>query len=321
MQGFDISEAGRISAGRALLDAGAFASNFDAITAELESGSDYQLLRVVKQADRHHALFRLSSPRGLNYHIVEMGMNEDGKIVARDFYAVLGSEPFSALVRKFILPSFSDHSDVAKELARPDREYSVVAFKPLTDALQRGELQKVLELYEQLPPNVQKTKTVLALRLNCASRLQDVKQMETAAAEFRRHHPEEIAPDLMTYVMFFNANQHELALASIDRIDHFVGGDPYLDMIRALVARSENDLDQAQQLLVSAVETHLTPAQVHEELIDLTLHRKQFDLTLKYLLELEQRFELEIADLSEIPTYAEFIKSPQYQQWQKRDKQ
>ena len=53
-------------------------------------------------------------------------------------------------------------------------------------------------------------------------------------------------------------------------------------------------------------------------MLTLTVQSKQFEKTFLYLLEVEQRFRLQMDDLTTVPDYAEFVKTPEYQEWLKR---
>jgi hypothetical protein len=55
-------------------------------------------------------------------------------------------------------------------------------------------------------------------------------------------------------------------------------------------------------------------------LVAVALYERKFDETLQRLQELDQKFKPNFPDFASLELYAEFIKSPQYQQWLKSRK-
>jgi hypothetical protein len=53
--------------------------------------------------------------------------------------------------------------------------------------------------------------------------------------------------------------------------------------------------------------------------ISILLKQKDFVALRKYLVEYEERFQVQIDDVETNPGYAEFVKSPEYELWLKRD--
>ena len=53
--------------------------------------------------------------------------------------------------------------------------------------------------------------------------------------------------------------------------------------------------------------------------LDLAVNEKDHATTLKILESLQDKFALSLKDLSEIPEYDDFVKSPEYKIWQARE--
>lgn len=298
------------------------AETFEKITSGIENGNSYQLMRVVRSEGKHRAVFRISGPEGLNYHVMDLTKNERGAIVGCDIFMALSDEHLSMTIRKMLLPGLENYPLVAKELARPDGEYvrDFEKIRPITAAIEAENFQEVLAQCEMLPPAMQKTKLVMVLRINSAARIGDLDKFNAATEEFRRERPNEITPDLLGLAVYAATNQPDAMLNAIDRIDQYVGGDPYLDVPRAQAAVAKHDLNTAEKLLLKAAASPITPPEVHEELVGLSLQRKEFDKTLTHLLELERRLGIRLPDVKEFPEYAEFVKTEQYQEWLKRER-
>jgi len=50
-------------------------------------------------------------------------------------------------------------------------------------------------------------------------------------------------------------------------------------------------------------------------LVDVSLHQKDFAETARLLNLLADRFQMQIKDLTTVPSYAEFVRSPEYKDW------
>jgi hypothetical protein len=94
-----------------------------------------------------------------------------------------------------------------------------------------------------------------------------------------------------------------------------VGGDPYLDAVRAGVRAAQGDLEGVRHFARRAVEREPSLIQGHWVLVSASLQVKDYDETLARLKEIDQKFDIEFEDLTQVPDYAGFVKSPAYAKW------
>ena len=111
--------------------------------------------------------------------------------------------------------------------------------------IKAGEYQEALDVYRSLPEHLQKEKLVLITRIQAARRLKG-KPYDEAVIAYRKTFPNEPNLDL---IMIYAYHEHKLfdkVLASIDGLDRTVGGDPFLDVLRADAYFEKGDLAAAK---------------------------------------------------------------------------
>jgi lipopolysaccharide biosynthesis regulator YciM len=103
----------------------------------------------------------------------------------------------------------------------------------------------------------------------------------------------------------------------IDRLDKAIGGDPYLNVLRAGLGAVTSDFKAAREFVDRALkeEPGLVPG--YFALLDISLQEKTYKEALDLLKTLDQTFKIKFSDLATEPDYAGCVKSPQYQEWLK----
>ena len=107
------------------------------------------------------------------------------------------------------------------------------------------------------------------------------------------------------------------ALAGVDQLDKSVGGDPYLDLMRANLLVEKKDYAKARQHLAKLETWNSQLVDTQWVYVAISLAEKNHDETARLLNKVADEFGIEIQDLTAIPEYAEFVKSPQYEAWMK----
>jgi tetratricopeptide (TPR) repeat protein len=292
------------------------------IDKEVAEGGSYSLLRVTRRGEQHYAAFRLIGTQGLNYHNLKLNKNNEGRIVASDLYALTSGELMSVTLRRTFLPAFAERNkSFLQQLVKPDSEYiaSVGKWKQITDAFRDKDYPTVITTYHTLPKSVQKQKPLLIMRLLAAAQLQDKVEYAAAQADYKRLYPNDPGVDMLSLDALVNEQKFDEALAAIDRIDRAVGGDHHLDVTRAAVNVMAGNLDESERLSRQAIEHPQAVVDSHWQLIAVLLKAQKFEQLKQALLDVEHRFQVEFEDLQTLPDYAEFVKSPQYQEWLQRE--
>jgi hypothetical protein len=105
-------------------------------------------------------------------------------------------------------------------------------------------------------------------------------------------------------------------LEGLDKLDKAVGGDPYLQIIRAKTYVELGDRGSAGRCAERAIEQDASLKDAYWILVTISLEEEKFDDTLKWLRTLQKKFGVKLKDLTTLPIYKKFVKSPQYQQLQ-----
>ncbi len=281
-------------------------------------GGGYRLLRIRQQDGRQRAIFRIAgADSGLNYHEMILVRKPGGQINVVDLYDYASAELFSKELRRSFLPLGPGPSrNLATGLSEMERDRlkHFSQYLELTAAVSAGRGEQALGIYNALPESLQRDKHVLMLRLQ-ASQTVDEPTFAAAIEAFHRCHPNALSPDLVLIDGHITYGQYDEALACIDRLDEAVGGDPYLNVMRAGIHVEMQDYAKAKQLVRQALDTDGTLVDAYWTLASISMLEKDFAETTRLLKTLADRFEIEMADLTTLPDYAEYVKSPHYQQW------
>lgn len=311
---------------------GGLASNFDyagqMVEAVTELGADFEFLRVLPAdpratdplaSDLPRVLFRASGDPGLNYHEFTLRLDDDHVRIMDIEVHVLG-EPLSTVFGRAYLTAAADADrNLIAKLVGGKSEYvgalpTIVQMRESLDSAP----ERTLELWETLPESVQRLPEILLLRVH-AARAVDDEIYSDAMQDFARWHPSSSALDLMTFDVHVIAEDHDAALASVDRIDERVGGDPYLDFLRAGVHFDAGRKGRAVQFARVAMEREPRLGErAHWTLIEFGLADEKYDMVLELLLALERDYDIVFGDLAEFEVYAGFVASPAGERWRTR---
>ncbi len=312
-------------------------SLFHRILAQTKNGGSYTFLHVHKRNNQKTALFRmiLSNNAGINYHEYILARVPDGNIRSVDLYIHLSAETLSQTFRRFYVPAAAEASrNILSRLIGSEQEL-VKAFpkvRQMSKDLAERKFKDVLDTYTELPPAVQKDKTMLIFRMQAAQGVNDDAAYVATLKDFRTFHPQDPCVDMLSIDYYLLKQDYAESIACVDRLDKALGGDPYLEVIRAGIHRTaakldepnkdeaatrkmNAELDEADKAIKHAIAQDPNLRQAQENQVEISLKRKKFDDTLAALKALNERFGIEFADLSTVPVYAEFVKSSQFDAW------
>jgi len=290
------------------------------IIAAAQKGGSYRLLRNHTRENRPWLLFRILLPdQGVNYHDLLLARRADGKVKAIDIHVFMSGELLSQTFRRAYLQiAAQQNAGFLEKLTGSDQKIvnSYVKLGEMAQATRSGQFAPALEIYRTLAPEVQKEKSVLLVRLQAAQNLGDAEYTQ-AMEQFRQAHPDDTCIDILSIDYYFIKKRYAEAMACIDRVDRALGGDPYLETMRAGVFLEQNDPAAARASLHRAMAADSSLVDLYWSLINVSLKEKNFDETLQTLRTIRDKFHMEIADLKTVPLYKDFIGSPQYQEWLK----
>jgi hypothetical protein len=288
------------------------------ILQNVATGGSFRFLRVRELDGQKSVLFRLIGPSGVNYYELLLS-NESERLKADDIYIFLSAEKLTQTMRRAALPLAEvDGPTGLRQLTKTDVALleNYQKFSQMTELVQGQRSAEGMAIYRELPPELQRDKNVLLMRYQAAVGLGEE---ETVAAldDFRRYHPNDVGLDFMLIDYFVAKKEYAKALESVDRLGQAVGGDAYLDSLRAKIALQQGDGAAALQLAEKAVAAVPDLTGPRFTLIEVLLAAKDHGRALVEMQEVERRFPVEFGDLNENPMYADFVKSPQGEEWRR----
>jgi tetratricopeptide (TPR) repeat protein len=277
------------------------------------------LLRIRTILGRRRALFRgLSADGGLNYYEFLLTSAADRGVRAVDFYAVAIGQWESEALRPGILAFVHNNglADARNQLSDLDKEFiahaaDVVA---IVDAARARQPRRVLEIYARLPQSMKRMKSLLNVRLLSAAQVSQQEYLR-AFEDFRKYHADAVECYLIALNVFFVQKSYDQALASLDRLDKALGGDPYLKVTRAVILLEQGKTDAARESAERALAEDPTLIAAYELLLSHSLQTRNFAKTVAVLSTLEAKFNWKAPDFTADHACAEFVKSEPYQAW------
>lgn len=289
-----------------------------AIIQAVSNGGSYTFLRVRDVAAKKRVQFRIVTKEGaLNYHEMVVERRPSGNVQAVDMYIVATGQLLSQTLRDAFLPMVEHASrGILARLTGSESDFvkHISTMNKMVTSIKLGQHAEAVRLYGTLPPSMQKRKNVLMLRLTAAQKLGDTAYL-TAINDFRRYFPNDPAVDLLSIDGFIIQKQFAKAMASIDRLDHAIGGDLYLNIFRSNIFVQQQQFSRARAVLQAAVDKDPTLKAAHIGMLMLSLQLKDFDQTVKSLKMLREKCGTEIPNMALKPDFAGFVKSPQYKKW------
>jgi tetratricopeptide (TPR) repeat protein len=281
-------------------------------------GGSYKLLRVRLLRGKLHALFRLLAHHGgVNYHDMELAKDAHGQVEVVDIYTYTLGEWMSETYRRGALPLVvEENNGIIDHLTGGESEY--VKNLPKILEMQRqwraGKFQEALQTWAELPSSVGNDKSQMYLRVIIASKINDT-EYQLAMKAFEKNYPKDPCLNLMMIDAFLLRKQYYQLLAEIDRLDANLGGDPYLNVLRVAAFLPRHDYDKARMFAQKALDEEPTLVSPYWTLVTISLATKNFGETARLLALIETKLGVHLKDLTRIPLYAEFVRSPEYTKW------
>jgi hypothetical protein len=291
------------------------------VTGAVALGGSYKLVRVHKIDNQTRALFRLVLPNagGINYHDLVLNHSRSGQIRAEDVFIFLTGEFLSTTFRRGLLSAAAQFSSTRLAGLKPSDAAYVKHLPQILEMIEHSkkhEPRKALDVYNELPPELKSDKNLLLLRLGPAQALGG-QEYANAMDDFRSFHPSDTCIDFLSIDHHVLKKEFDAAIACVQRVDKSLGGDAYLQVILANILVAKEDLPAAAAAARQAIKVEPGLLVAYWAAVTVALRQKKFDETLSLLKSIKRNFNLQFADLTAVPDYAEFVKSSYYQDWLK----
>lgn len=277
------------------------------LCAQKGSTGGMKFLRVVQRGTETRAMIRFVGEGGLNYHeyVVEI---KDGKACFVDMYIWLTGEKISSTFGRLAQQAYDSFANSGKIGAR------LGAVKEMGRAIQEQRWKDVLDAYEKLDPETRKEKLIQIFRIKACFNTNDA-AYSAALKEYAELFKDDASLDLMLLDTLLTQKQYDEAFKSLDRLDKAVGGDNYLNVLRANVNFAKGDSANCKVCANKALaaEPNLLPAA--DTLLTLALEEKDFPAAKAMMIRMEKDMEFEFGDLTKVEPFAGFVASPSYKEW------
>ena len=177
-------------------------------------GGSARLLGVIEREGAPAALARLLPPAG-GVAYMAFFPTGDGRIA--DAYVFASGERLSTSMRRLFGAGIGGTNADRAALAR---------LEELKNAILRRDGVGALRIYEGLPRSIQDTRLVQVSRVQATSLLGDPARYEAVLADIDRRFPNDPSMDLMK--VDYYANDPDMLIAVLSRLDAALDGDPFL---------------------------------------------------------------------------------------------
>ena len=283
------------------------------------SAGDYRFLSVEETPEGATAHMRLIPPDGsLNYHRLTIGRNAGQQPVAVDVYVYVTGEPLSHTLGRMVgqLSGGSEANSLA--VAQGMQRASA--------ALQAGKPATAEAILSNLPPRWQKQKSIMQMRIVAANGVAAQKMQagkpignayRQAVEAFQTTFPKADNLPLLLMDYHFLKQDYPKTAKAVDQLDQQVGGDPYLNLIRANIAIGQNDAEAARgfvETLIKALPDKATEG--YRILLDQAIEAQNHAETTRVLKALEAETPVRFPiDFNKAKPFADYMASPEYEKW------
>ena len=296
----------------------------------LDSSGSYRLLRLRKVGQEVSAVYRMLGDDGLNYHELFLGRTDDGRIEIVDTLFYLQGERTSDTARAMLV-GVPRHTEPLPRDAELPPEVKLQALRmALQQTVERhlGEgkpeiaLHVIKGILKDKDDESRSDRIILQLKITVA---RNVGEDEFAAAvkEFAATYPDDPSLTQLMMDVQYEAGRYGEFLKSVDDLDALVGGDTYLDALRAQAHLDMGSIDLAEQLARRVIDAHPGIRQAYSPLTGVFLEKKDYVGLARVLSEYETKTGDTLSELEDEEVYSGFVESPVYDAWigsrQKRD--
>ncbi len=286
----------------------------------IANGGSVDLLRFVEVDHQKRARMRLVHPNngGVNYIDFILGRDGAGQVVAQDMYIFYSGELLSQTVRRLAVQMAAQgNQSLLERLKGTESEFvkHIGDVEGITTALAAKNGGEAARLFDALPDSLKQNKTLKLMHIQIAE-LQGDTQYTQAIADFRAAFPNDPASDLISIDYYLLKKQYDKSLEAVNKLDSSLGGDPYLNVIRAYLYITEDKMPQAQDAAEKAAQQMPDNKDANTVVLLTALINKRYEPVPAALNALKKAGEA-IPDVATNEKYAGFRSSPQYKEWQK----
>ena len=286
---------------------------------QLEATPLADIIRVREADGAHVALIRFyGSETELIYQEITIARGTRNQPAIVDAMALAVGEPTTATMRRFFLAALaSDSRGLLQRLTKQDNVLikNLGMIQEYNRAQKQQDLLTVVNTYDAFPSELQRIKIFAVAAITAAVELDDTKRYERLMSQYRQWYPDDPSLNLLLIDFYAVKNMPKEMLATIDRLDEAVGGDPFLNLLRAQVSLGEENWKEARELATKVIEQVPDAEYSYWTVFDAAFAERDFDMAVEMLKVLHDKFRVDVRNLEKGKDYKALTESKPYRAW------
>ena len=289
------------------------------IVDQFKKGGKYTVLRARTVDSKKQVIMRFISAEGaLNYHTFTLVRYPDGQIGAEDVGILVTGEVLTQTFRRLILNFAAERKvGILDRLSKTEQLYTkhITTLKQMATDARQGRHQQALDAFRALPAELQKDKLFQLVAIQAAQGLDEHTYFEELE-RFRFNHPDDAAIDLLAIDFYLIKKEYDKSIESINRVDQHIGGDPYLNVLRAGTLTEAGRFQEALASAEKAVEDDPKLEAAYWAAITTSLKAKNYPAVLAWVKKgmFAANLAVDPAAIKENRDWAGFVASPQFEE-------
>jgi tetratricopeptide (TPR) repeat protein len=281
------------------------------------SNWEFEFLRYDEVQGHPRLFFRvIGSDVGLNYLVWHAAKDDTGRLRFYDYYSFAAGETLSSIGRRFAMLSLASRdASFADQLRGTDRDLytHMLTIRRMGQAVAEARYEDAIAAYQSLPESLRHDKSVLLVYLRALANADLTDSYLVIVERYRRLYPDDESLPLLLIDYYATKGDTNRVLDEVDRLETRVGGDPYLDSLRAHTCIVAHQFDRAESFVRRAIRLNPNQELTYWTFVNLGLESGRYALVSEALRMLETRFRIvfEYENLASDSLYIEFAESPE----------
>lgn len=264
------------------------------------------IFRGVAMRDGHPVarfLQMFGGESGVSFFDLLIAQSDDGPRVV-DYFQLMNGRWQSEMVREWYIAGVVN-APSALQRAMGERNAvvdNVAQIQEIGAASRAGEFERVLGLVEALPEELQRSKLMMSMRMDAASRLPDRERYLAILDEYTQLAPDDPSVRVRLFDAHFQREQWDAALVDIESL-RTLFPDPYWDSTEADVAMASGDHERALELAERTRRDDPWLLEASDTALLASLALGRTDRAIHHALTLRDRFTVDLEGLAQDPGY------------------
>lgn len=289
------------------------------IIVEVGENGTYDFVKSrVNSKGEYHLLFRLyGDNEGLNYHDFKLEkVGAEYKIV--DVFFFTSGEYLTETFSNLYNATLSSRPGLLSRFFKKTVLDDLLTIKEIKPLMASGDYKQAYEKYKKLSSEGKKQKAIQLIGVQIASNIDD----ETYGRYIKKYE-ESFSNDPSLYLIsidgYILSEEYNKSLQTIDKLDKALGGDSFLNLLRANVNYYMNNVGKAIEHLEVFMYDYPFFFDGFDSALSLYIEDGKFENAINILTIMIDRFEVDKAELKTVveENFADFAKSPEYIKWSK----